>query len=130
MRLKLDFDFDAHHDPNYVERYVIESEMVAKLKRAGFKSWKFSWKRSPSGQGWHCIVVLEPEPETPMEVVALQAILGSDPFREASNVLRARQLPKVPPFWRGRWNVLYRESSKRRLNRLRIPRRKGKEPHG
>ncbi len=52
-------------------------------------------------------VVLVADPETDMEMVALQAICGSDPYREASNVLRVRQLDKVPEFWRRRWNVLY-----------------------
>lgn len=108
MRLKLDFDSD-------VKSYKFESEMCAKLKRAGYKAAHFSWKRSPSNQGWHCIVKLDPEPSSPLEVVALQAILGSDSFREASNLFRAKQLPFVGQYWQKRWNVLYCRSEKRQL---------------
>lgn len=40
-------------------------------------------------------------------IVAAQAILGSDPKREAYNLMRVARLGQVPRFWRTRWNVLY-----------------------
>lgn len=53
----------------------------------------------------------QPKDLTPMEVVALQLLLGSDPMREAYNFQRARILGDVPGFWREmhRWNVDYSE---------------------
>jgi hypothetical protein len=43
------------------------------------------------------------------ETVSLQLILGSDPHREALNLMRAIALRKmrVPQFWRERFNILY-----------------------
>lgn len=79
------------------------------LRRAGLKPVWCSWRRSPGGHGWHVVWRVRPQPRTPMEVVALQAILGSDVRREASNTWRARNWPRMPPFERARWNVLYRK---------------------
>jgi hypothetical protein len=46
-----------------------------------------------------------------MEMVALQAILGSDRYREACNVQRVRTIRTMTPdmraFWEPRWNVFY-----------------------
>lgn len=79
------------------------------LRRAGYRPLWLRQERSGSGKGWHLIVETKPEIKTPMEVVALQAILGSDPWREACNVQRVRNLDRVPRAWRerDRWNVLY-----------------------
>lgn len=77
------------------------------LARAGYRVAALSIGRSPSGTGWHVRVLPDPQPATPMEMVALQAVLGSDPFREACNVARVRALPRVEKFWQKRWNVLY-----------------------
>ena len=43
----------------------------------------------------------------PERMVAMQACLGSDPIREAINLVRVAGLTRAPKFWRGRWNVLY-----------------------
>jgi hypothetical protein len=66
-------------------------------------------QRSPGGKGWHIEVQLTPNPRTAMEVTALQAVLGSDSYREACNINRARMVDgkRVPPWWRKRFNVLY-----------------------
>jgi hypothetical protein len=79
------------------------------LRRMGYRPCWFSQTRSPNGKGWHCEIQVEPEPRTAMELVAIQAILGSDRGREAYNLERARLVDarKVSPFWRERWNVLY-----------------------
>lgn len=74
--------------------------------------------RSPSGRGWHRRIAVErlewavrvrPVPFSPLEVVALQLLFGSDPIREAFNLHRARlvQAGQVPRFFRTRWNTLY-----------------------
>lgn len=78
------------------------------LARAGYRRKRITRRRSPSGNGWHVVISVEPEPESPVEVVALQAILGSDPLREACNLHRAKMFPTVSPFWQDRWNVLYK----------------------
>ena len=97
--LKLDYDSDAERVPL--------RQLRRRLQFAGYRIKAHAAKRSPSGRGWHVVLTTDPPIGTPMEVVALQAVCGSDPYREASNVLRARILPAVPPFWQQRWNVLY-----------------------
>lgn len=93
-------DIDGHRRPSM-------SDLARKLGRAGYRVEWMSECRSPRGRGWHLQLRLRPRPTTAEEVVALQAILGSDLLREACNLHRARMLPKVTPFWRRRWNVLY-----------------------
>lgn len=99
MILKLDLD---PGQPVYTLGHLI---ML--LERAGYRVlWlRQEWSRSRKGQ--HIMLQLTPNPTDAMEVVALQAVLGSDRYREAANVLRARMLPRVSPFWRRRFNVLY-----------------------
>lgn len=77
------------------------------LARAGYRRDGITRRRSPGGAGWHVVVSVLPTPASPLEVVALQAILGSDPLREACNLNRAQRYETASPFWRARWNVLY-----------------------
>lgn len=56
--------------------------------------------------GWHVCVTVRRR-VTPLQVVAVQAILGSDWRRETFNLVRARRLSRVPRYWRERFNVLY-----------------------
>lgn len=77
------------------------------LRRAGYRIEWLAERRSPGGKGWHLWLKLKPRPRTPQEVVALQAILGSDIMREACNLRRANLYERVPAFMRDRWNVLY-----------------------
>ena len=100
LRLKVDYDAGAP-TPG-------DKDIAHRLGRAGYDVSELRWRRSPSGNGWHLQVWLTPIPETAMEIVALQAILGSDPYREASLVQRARNLAGVSKWWRERWNVLYK----------------------
>lgn len=58
-------------------------------------------------RGWHVTFTVARRLNA-YTVVALQAILGSDARRETFNLIRVRNLPHVPPFWRSRWNVKYR----------------------
>lgn len=77
------------------------------LRRAGYRPVWVMQKRSRSGKGWHLVLRVSPLPRSPLEVVALQAILGSDVKREACNLQRARMLPKMPRWAHRMWNVLY-----------------------
>jgi hypothetical protein len=84
-------------------------ELVERLSRANRQLVAMAEWRSPSGKGWHQIILVEPPPRTASETVALQLLLGSDPYREAFNSWRARVVDagKAGPYWRRRWNVLY-----------------------
>ena len=64
--------------------------LAARLSRAGYAVTAFSFE--PSTNGWHGKVELSPAPKSPMEIVALQAVCGSDPLRESCNVQRAREV--------------------------------------
>lgn len=77
------------------------------LVRAGYKVLSLGIRQSPSGRGWHVRIRVSPHPRTPLEVIALQAILGSDPKREAMNLVRARVFWRTPAFARSWFNVLY-----------------------
>lgn len=63
-------------------------------------------------RGWHLIVYYRGVKRfTAAQIVAAQAIAGSDWRREAFNLVRARHLTAAPKSWRkvGAWNTLYRE---------------------
>jgi hypothetical protein len=77
------------------------------LRRAGYRPVWLMQKRSRSGKGWHLVLKVTPRPKSATEVVALQAILGSDVMREACNLRRAVLLPMMPRWARKMWNVLY-----------------------
>lgn len=81
--------------------------LVRLCDRAGITINWLRQSRSPGGKGWHIVLDVSPRPRTAMEVVALQVVLGSDPWREAVSVQRARVFPVAPSFMRDRWNVLY-----------------------
>lgn len=66
----------------------------SRLALAGYKVTATSWERSSNG--WHAKLELDPAPDTPLEVIALQAVCGSDPKREACNVQRARYVEANP----------------------------------
>lgn len=57
-------------------------------------------------RGYHVVVGINKK-LAPAHIVAAQAILGSDPKREAFTLMRVLRLPELPAFWRKRWNVLY-----------------------
>ncbi len=80
-----------------------------RLASAGYRRESITRKRSPGGAGWHLLITVTPAPKCCVEVVALQSILGSDPAREAHNLLRAKACDHgdVSEYWRDRFNVLY-----------------------
>lgn len=84
-------------------------ELVQRARRANVEIIALGEQRSPSGRGWHQWVVLDPLPRSAMEVAALQLLFGSDPYREAYIIQRARVVDSgtASPFFRARWNVLY-----------------------
>jgi hypothetical protein len=57
-------------------------------------------------RGFHVIIRILEKLE-PVELVAVQAILGDDPMRAALNLMRARQSEIMDDYWRTRWNILY-----------------------
>ena len=66
-------------------------------------------ERSPGGKGWHRWVTVRSVdgPRTrwrPTEIVALQLLFGSDVWREAYTLHRARlvEARQVAPYWRSR----------------------------
>lgn len=82
------------------------------LARAGYQLTRRWKERSPSGKGWHVYVEIDRPVSCWLEMVALQAVLGSDRYREACNVQRVRTIglmsPEMRAFWEPRWNVFYR----------------------
>jgi hypothetical protein len=59
-------------------------------------------------RGWHLIARIGMS-LAPSEIVALQAILGSDDRRETLNLMRAigLRLHRLPRYWRNRYNLLF-----------------------
>lgn len=60
-------------------------------------------------QRGHHAVIFSRTRLSEIEIVALQAILGSDYKRETFNFARVRVLGDAPTFWQKRHNVLYSE---------------------
>ena len=61
-----------------------------------------------TARGFHVVVMLR-DRMTRAEIVAIQAVLGSDSKREALNLMRARsiRLHGCPREFRDRWNLLF-----------------------
>ena len=97
----LKIDWDTHAD-----RLAL-GEIMRRLRRAGYRPSWLSECRSRSGRGWHVVMRVRPAPTSATEVVALQALLGSDARREACNLYRALSMSSAPQWMRDRWNVLY-----------------------
>jgi len=99
-------DYDKGQQPSLARIEL----MLSRIERV----WtSLELRRSPGGHGWHVLLTIEPSPRSPMEVVALQAILGSDPWRELMQVERALSYRKAPAWMRRHWNVLYLRDSRR-----------------
>ena len=108
LALKIDIDHTLKIDVDHNEPLPI-AELLRRSIRANVKIVSLAQWRSPSGRGWHVLLKVTPAPKTAMETVALQILFGSDPYREAYNINRARAVDagQVPRFWRNRWNVFY-----------------------
>lgn len=112
----------VYKGPPDVER--LHTILTKRLARAGYEI--AAWDFRKSTKGWHAKIRLTPSP-APIEAVALQAVCGSDPLREACNLQRAREVERwarqteeggsdighaAAEFWRTRWNVLYQPKPK------------------
>lgn len=107
--------YPGHVKLDYDTAPLTYMEMRFRLKRAGYEILSVQRRVSPGGAGTHVELHLSPAPTSAVEVVALQAILGSDPFREACNLRRAKHADMgADPYWRERWNVLYLPHQRRR----------------
>ena len=85
--------------PEHLESWITT---CAKLWRWPLEAIRIDRTR----HGYHVVVGVRKR-IAPVYVVAAQAILGSDPKREAFTLMRVQQLPALPVFWRRRFNVLY-----------------------
>lgn len=101
----LKIDVDAGHT------LLTLNQLTGLLRRAGKRPVWLMQERSRSGKGWHLWFKVAPACRSLMEVVALQAVLGSDPYREANNVCRVLALDNMTPtersYWASRLNVFY-----------------------
>lgn len=82
---------------------ISRSAIRRRLSKAGMSVLRIRTKRSPSGRGYHVLVYVRGT-FTPLARIALQAILESDPDREAQNFRRAML---ADPKWQGKWQALY-----------------------
>jgi hypothetical protein len=89
------------------------------LRRAGYEPVALGYRRSPGGKGWHVWIEVDPMPRRPEEVVAVEAMLGSDPARVAMQLVRAKSYYRMPGWERRRWNTLYLPDQ-RRARRLKL----------
>lgn len=82
--------------------------LLSRLRVIGLRARWFSYRRTK--HGWHVEIGID-SALTPSELVAAQAVLGSDLRRETMNLRRAISLRvhKHSRFWRARWNILFRE---------------------
>lgn len=110
-KIKLDYD-------GAVDQEEIKTYWSSLLSRMGREYAGYTSVPSPSGTGRHVTIDLTQPPRSPIEVVAIQAILGSDPYREAMNLRRALVYFELDPEVRDTWNVLYRKDGRRRRYRL------------
>jgi hypothetical protein len=83
------------------------------LDAFGESSRRYRMRRFRSHSGkWHVVVAMYCKRlPPPVAIVALQTLLGSDWKRETFNLVRARNLGRVPRAWQhlARWNTLYSE---------------------
>lgn len=71
-----------------------------------------------SAHGWH-IIIKSRNRIHPGEQIALQILLGSDRRRETLNLMRLLSISRhgANPYWRKRWNILYRYKLRREQKR-------------
>ena len=96
-RLLLDFDF---------RRVPRLRSIWAVCRIVGLRP---AWIRTDrTRHGWHAVIQLC-APLTNAEIVACQAIMGSDSRREALNLMRVIAIRQRDPgpAWRDRWNILF-----------------------
>lgn len=102
---RLDFD-----TPNIPREFFHRLRFLKSLYDG---SAHFALRRFRSTHGGQHIVITSDERVlmSPLEMVAIQALLGSDYRRECFMLKRVRSLPAAPNTWKhvDRWNTLYEE---------------------
>lgn len=107
--LLLDIDYPFWHRARYCARFAYPWPAFASRIRSMGPAVSVSCvSYAPTKKGWHIVVEVY-QKLTPPEIIALQAILGSDRKREALNLGRwfGMKSKTVPEFWRDRWNLLF-----------------------
>lgn len=89
-------DFDGPLPPRIQERV----QMLCRLWQWPIEAIRLDRTR----RGWHVVVAVRKRIAAPY-IVAAQAIIGSDPMREAFNLMRVRKLRSCKTKYP--WNVLY-----------------------
>lgn len=79
-------------------------ELASRIRVMDIRSHAICYKKTQRG---HHAIILCTKKLRPMELVAVQSILNSDPWREALNYRRARVIRRASKYWRTRWNILY-----------------------
>lgn len=76
------------------------------LRAVGLRPGTIEYRRSR--RGWHCVIPVNQRLEN-AEIVALQAVLGSDSRRELLNIMRVISIRRAgaSPYFAARWNLLY-----------------------
>lgn len=100
MRIRCDYDG------------MIPSDFAFRLKMVSDTlGLRYKWARiDRTRHGYHMEVEFRSRTKiSPVDLVLVQALLGSDWKRECFNARRARSLSRQPAMWRRapRWNVLY-----------------------
>lgn len=91
--VKLDYDMEKRLALNKFENGLEDLMEIVGL------TWKGdTWDKSKSGH-WHVKMTLKEDLE-PLEILAVQLIMGSDPVREAYNLRRIRRGQR-------NWNILF-----------------------
>lgn len=106
MRVLARLDYDSREELRAgVQRMRVLLDILPGAKDHIYRLCRFRTRR-----GWHVEIYSDAKLKA-AEMVALQAILGSDYRREAFNLFRATKLSLVPRFWRAlpNWNVLHTE---------------------
>ena len=77
------------------------------LRRIRFIGLRVSWVRyDRTRRGWHVVIRMR-DKRSPIECVALQAVLGSDRERETFNLARVMWARREGRRLGNRWNILY-----------------------
>jgi hypothetical protein len=94
-------DYDSFNDSRLTVLHI-NSTFRAMGMPEGYTALRINRSR----RGLHVAIILKTS-VTPIERVAMEAILGDDSMRAAMNFARARNVHRMPKFWRQRWNILY-----------------------
>ena len=100
----------ATGNPKRLNRYVPSPPVQSLAHTLGLK---VVWQRWDKTQhGWHLVIKIR-QRLTLAEIIAAQAILGSDRARERLNLARAISIRLRPSkFWKARANILYKRKIK------------------